>query len=298
MAAAGAARAAHHEGPLVDTHIHLFARDRKRWPLHPNAPYDPDVRDLEDYRVFVKKAGIAHSIIVHPEPYQDDHSYLSHCLENEPSPDFFKATCLFDAMREDTASRMRTLMRKHPGRIVALRVHAMGERGAPPEESGAIKNRDLTAGYMKRTWKAAADHGLAVQMHFKPFFAPQIKALSDQFRDLPVILDHLGRNGMGNPSDFYQVLRLAENPRVYMKFSGWPYSSNEDWPHRDLKPVVKTLFEAFGAERMIWGGLGYDMETFRARRTMLDEMFDYASEAERRAIRGETAMKLFALKHG
>ena len=71
------------EGVLIDTHIHMFARDRERWPLHPNSPYDPDIRDLDDYRKFIAESRIDHSIIVHPEPYQDNHEYLEY-FEHDP----------------------------------------------------------------------------------------------------------------------------------------------------------------------------------------------------------------------
>lgn len=293
-AAAAVARAAHHEeAPLIDTHIHLFSKDRKRFPVHRNGPYDPPPQTVETYGPFVKEAGIAHSVIVHPEPYQDDHSYLEHCFANEPSKGYFKGTLLLDALREDSPARVAAMVKKHPGRIVALRVHAMGERGAPPKTSGTIVNRDLSSDAMARFWRAAADNDLAVQMHFKPYFAPQIDALKAKFPSVPVVLDHLGRNGMGNPVDFEAVLALAKRPNTYMKFSGWPYSSNVDFPHMDLKPVVRRVFDRFGPSRMIWGGLGYNIADFKARLAMLNEMFDYATEDDRRQIRGLTAKRLF-----
>ena len=71
---------------LIDTHVHLFASDQNAFPYHKDATYRPPPQPLESYSAFVRKAGLAHSIIVHPEPYQDDHRYLEHCFANEPSP--------------------------------------------------------------------------------------------------------------------------------------------------------------------------------------------------------------------
>ncbi|MEZ5395382.1 MAG: hypothetical protein R2724_21555 [Bryobacterales bacterium] len=89
-AAALPAAAARPEGVLIDAHIHLFAKDQSRFPFHPNAPYRPDTsaspQDLEEYRRFVAESKIDHAVIVHPEPYQDDHSYLEHCFENSLTP--------------------------------------------------------------------------------------------------------------------------------------------------------------------------------------------------------------------
>lgn len=294
-AAAAASLEARPAGTIVDTHIHLFAKDRERFPLHPNAPYDPPPQDLEDYREFVASSGPDHAIIVHPEPYQDDHSYLTHCLANEPRPGFFKGTCLFDALDPKTPAKMKSLVSRHAGRIVAARVHAMGDPGSEPATGGAIKNRDLESKEMAEFWRTADRLGLAIQMHVRPHYAKQIAKLVDRFRDTPVILDHLGRSGMGTPEQYQDILALAKYPGVYMKFSGLPYSSKQDEPYADAKPVVKQAFESFGPDRMIWGGVGYDRETFETRLGILELHFDYASEEDRAKIRGLTAKRLFRL---
>ena len=91
------------EGVLVDTHIHLFAKDQTRFPYAPTGTYQPAPADLDDYKQFVAQAQLDHGVIVHPEPYQDDHSYLEYCFDNEPKRGFFKGTCLLDSARGDGA---------------------------------------------------------------------------------------------------------------------------------------------------------------------------------------------------
>ena len=241
----------------------------------------------------MRKAKIDHAVIVHPEPYQDDHRYLEHCFAHEPSPGFFKGTCLFDPLAPETPARMEALMRKQPGRIVALRIHSTRAAGTPASASGAIRERDLTTPAMRRTWEAAHRLGLAIQMHFVPCWAPQIGALAERFPKMPVILDHLARAGQGRPEEYAEVLRLARLPRVYMKFSGVAYSSREPWPHRDVKPLVRRTFDAFGPQRMIWGGLGMDMPSFEKAAALFEEMFDFASAQDRARIRGLNAMELY-----
>ena len=169
-------------GVLVDTHIHLFAADRARFPVHADSPYQPAVQPLEKYVEFVRQARIDHVIIVHPEPYQDDHRYLEYCFENEPSKGFFKGTCLFDPIAPGAPSRMETFVKKHSGRIVALRVHETQDPKLAPTVSGAIRDRDMKSPAMLATWKKAHSLGLAVQMHFIPYYAPQIRALASQLR--------------------------------------------------------------------------------------------------------------------
>ena len=58
--------AARPSGPLVDTHVHLFSQDLKRFPLSPHATYKPTPLPVEEYVRFAKAAGIDHAVIVHP----------------------------------------------------------------------------------------------------------------------------------------------------------------------------------------------------------------------------------------
>src|SRR5450432_2542434 len=92
--ATAAGATARPNGVLVDSHVHLF--DPSRVPYHPQATYQPKAAPLEAYVQFAREAKIDHTVIVHPEPYQDDHRYLEYCFANEPSSGFFKGTCLYD----------------------------------------------------------------------------------------------------------------------------------------------------------------------------------------------------------
>src|SRR5438477_5489921 len=141
VAAVGLPAAARPKGVLVDTHVHLF--DPQRVPYHPAATYKPPAAPLEAYVQFVREAKIDHTIIVHPEPYQDDHRYLEYCFEHEPSRGFFKGTCLFDPIAPDTPARMQALVKKLPDRIVALRIHENLAPGKPATTTGPIRDRDL-----------------------------------------------------------------------------------------------------------------------------------------------------------
>jgi predicted TIM-barrel fold metal-dependent hydrolase len=267
--------------PVVETHVHLF--DPSRVPYAPNGPYKPPAYTLEDHEKLIAGAGLAHSIIVHPEPYQDDHRYLEYCLEHEPRPGYFKGTCLFDPFREDTVKRVRALTERWPRRIVAMRIHAVS---MTPENSGPIRNRDLKDPRMAACWRALGSLGLGVQMHFIPGQAPAIAALARSFPGT-VILDHMGRPAQGPPSEDAEVLNLAKLPRVIMKFSGWDYYKG------DLQDLTKRIYGAFGPERMIWGTLGNTVADYRKASARFDELLSFAAETDRAKIRGENALRLF-----
>lgn len=285
LAGAQALAAERPKGPLVDSHVHLFAADQRRFPFAPNAPYKPAPLPVEEYVAFAKEVGIDHAVIVHPEPYQDDYRYLEYAFSKEPSPLFFKGVCLFDPIARDTPDRISSLVGNNPKRIVGLRIHETRKPGTPPLTEGPIKDRDMRSPAMKATWRRVHQLGMAIQMHFLPYYAPQIYDLAAQFPDLPVILDHLGRFDEGTPADFAGVLRLAKLPRVYMKYSNAKSLA--------IKPSVKKIYDAYGPDRMIWGYFGHDRADFDKQVEMFDAMFDYVSEDDREKIRGGNALKLF-----
>jgi predicted TIM-barrel fold metal-dependent hydrolase len=266
----------------IETHVHLF--DPERVPYAPDAPYKPAAYTLEDHLKLVEAAGLAHSIIVHPEPYQDDHRYLEYCFAHEPRSGYFKGTCLFDPLREDTPRRMRALAERWPKRIVALRIHEMS---MTPETGGPIRNRDMKDPRMLACWQAVASMGMAVQMHFIPGQAPNIRPLAAKFPETKVILDHMGRPGQGTEKEYEEVLKLAELPRVILKYSSWGEYKG------DLSRLTRRLYDTFGPERIIWGTLGSTPAEYRKQAARFEELLAFASEADRARIRGGNAQRLF-----
>ena len=266
----------------IETHVHLF--DPARAPYAPDAPYKPPPYTLEEHAKLAEAAGLAHSVIVHPEPYQDDHTYLEYCLAHEPRPGYFKGTCLFDPFREDTPRRMRALMERWPKRIVALRIHEMS---MAPEAKGPIRNRDMRDPRMRVCWRAVAELRIAIQMHFIPGQALNIRRLAAEFSETPIVLDHMGRPGQGSESQYEEVLKLAELPRVIVKYSGWEYYEG------DLSRLTRRLYDTFGPERMIWGTVGNTATEYRQRAARFDELLSFASESDRSKIRRDNAQKLF-----
>ena len=283
-----------HQGVLIETHVHLFAGD-PRFPYN-RGSYAPHKLPVEEYVKFAVEAHIDHAVIVHPEPYQDDHRYLEYSFAHEPSPGFFKGTCLFDPIDPATPQRMQALVKRNPGRIVGLRIHETHEAGTPSTTSGLIRDRDLRNPQMAVTWRAAHELGLAIQIHCIPHYAAAIGELASQFQDTPVILDHLARPGQGTTEEYDQVLKLAQIPRVYMKYSstGVASASKQPFPHADAKPLVRRVYQAFGADKIILGELGGNMTEFHQAMQLFHFMFDFASASERASIQGVNAKKLFA----
>ncbi len=270
--------------PVIDTHLHCFTGPNDaRFPYHDQAPYRPaDPATPEQLLACMDGAGVDHAIVVHPEPYQDDHRYLEHCLEVGGAR--LKGTCLFFADRAGSVEGLSALVKRLPGRIIAARVHAYAPGRLPP--FGQPELRAL--------WKAAADLGLAVQLHFEPRYAPGFEPLIREFSQTTVIVDHLGRPFQGTPEEYAVVLGWSRLPNTVMKIAAVPAPTT--YPHRDIRPIMRQLTEAWGAGRMIYGG-GFSAtatpQSYRRHREEIGEYLAHLSPPERQMIFGGTADRLF-----
>jgi predicted TIM-barrel fold metal-dependent hydrolase len=267
---------------VVDAHVHCFAgKDDIRYPYHAKAPYKPDDASPPEHLLEVMRgAGVDFAIIVHPEPYQDDHRYLEHCLRGGRGK--LKGTCLFFADRAGSTAHMPALVKK--GNIVALRIHAYAPERLPPFGQPELRNM----------WKQAVDLGLMIQLHFEPRYAKGFEPLIKEFTATNVIIDHLGRPFSGTPEEHAAVIRWSKYKHTIMKISAIP--AQKDYPHRDIMPVIKELTKAYGAERLIYGG-GYDAKataaTYKAARERVASHLAHLSNAERGKVLGGNAVKLF-----
>jgi len=271
--------------PVVDTHVHCFAgKDNARFPYHPRAPYRPDAAATPQRLLqCMDEAGVDYAIIVHPEPYQDDHRYLEYCFEVGKSR--FKGTCLFFADQPESLARMPDLVKRLP--IVAARVHAYAPDRLPPFGQPAL--REL--------WKVAGAHGLAVQLHFEPRHAPGFEPLINEFSDVCVVIDHLGRPFQGTPDEHEVVIRWARSKNTVIKLSAVP--SPTTYPHRDIGPIIKRLAQEFGPDRMIYGG-GFSSEatgtTYRAAIAQARSHLSFFSATDQAKVFGENSARLFGFK--
>lgn len=270
--------------PIVDTHVHCFAgRDDQRFPYHPSGPYQPsNLASPEQLLARMDSAGVDYAVIVHPEPYHDDHRYLEHCLEVGDGR--LKGVCHFLADSPDAAARLRGLVKRRPEQIVALRVHAYAPERLPKFESPELMN----------LCKSAADLGLALQLHFEPRYAKSFEKLIWEFKDTPVLIDHLGRPFQGTEEEYATVLKWSERANVSIKLSSLPVK--EEYPHRDVSPIVQSLVAAFGADRLMYGG-GFNAdataESYRAARERVVAHLTALSDEDISKVLGGNADRLF-----
>jgi predicted TIM-barrel fold metal-dependent hydrolase len=260
--------------PIIDTHIHCFAGTKdERFPYHANAPYKPeDAATPEKLLADMNRCGVEGVVIVHPEPYQDDHRYLEHCLAVGGKR--FKGTALVFADQPKSVAQLPDLAKKLA--IVAVRIHAYAPERLPPFDKPELR----------QLWKMASELGLAVQLHLEPRYAPRFTALIKEFKDTTVIIDHLGRPLQGTAEEHAVVVKWSDFDNCVMKISSLP--TTRMYPHRDLKPIVKQLVTAYGADRLICGGGDYANSSREGH--IFENIGDYLGE-----MKAEDTNKVFGL---
>ncbi len=262
---------------IIEWNHHLFHADTARYPFHAQAAYIPDASrfpadPLADYLAHMDANGIDRAILVHPEPYGDDHRLVLDSLEREPER--FLGTALFYPKDPDAPAKLRALVAAQP-RIIGMRFHA--HRG-----KAQYLDSFADAGVVA-LWETAADLGLWVELHIGPDFAAQIVPLVERFPQTPVLIDHLAEPHMGTGVEFANVLALSAYPNVYMKLSGLSHFASDAPLYLSAKPFTRWVADAFGSTQLVWSS---------GTPEIADAHLPHFSADERALVKGGTLARL------
>lgn len=232
---------------IIEWNVHIFSADTARYPFHPRAVYTPNAANLAsdplaDYLAHMATAGIERAVLVHPEPYGDDHRLVLDCLQRVP--DRFLGTSLFYPRDPDAPAKLTDLVRREP-KIIATRFHAHRGKQAYLErfdEPGVVA-----------LWETAGKLGLVIELHIGPDYGAQVAALIERFPDYPILIDHLAEPHMGNAVEFAEILALARFDNVYMKLSGLNHFADDSPLYLSARNFTRQVAAAFGPDRLVWG---------------------------------------------
>lgn len=262
---------------IVEWNAHLFSADLDRYPWHPRAVYTPDTSGLVPdplavYLERMRREGIDRAVIVHPEPYGDDHRLVLDSLAREPER--LKGTALFYPDDPDGPAKLEALVRREP-RIIAMRFHA--HRGKE-EYLRSFADRGVRA-----LWERAGALGLIVELHIGPDYARQAAEAIRTYPDVAVLIDHLAEPAFGNPVEYADVLDLACFDNVYMKLSGLNHFATDSPLYLSAKPFTRLVANAFGPDRLVWGS---------GTPAIVDAHLDHLSDSDRAKVKGGNLARL------
>ena len=234
---------------IIEWNAHLFSSDTEKYPFHPKATYTPDPANftedpLTGYLQQLDRLGIDKAVVVHPEPYGDDHSLILDALKRSPSR--LKGTSLFYPSDATAPRKLASLVKANPD-IVSTRFHA--HRG---KESYLKSFND--AG-VRALWKQAVDLDIIIELHIGPNYAASATQAIKDFPGCKVLIDHLAEPQTGDAVEYADVLRMADFPNVYMKFSGLAHFASDGPKFLSARTFTSQVIRAFGPERMVMGGV-------------------------------------------
>lgn len=240
---------------LIDSQMHVWTDDPVRFPFaHPyNAKFVPPktpaslailVKEMDDH-------GVRHCVLVQTISHGWDNSYLVHCLKAEPKR--FKGQGLIDPTDPKVAEKLVYWMKK-PGMA--------GMRFSPIYYQG--KDEWLNARATDALWEKAAELGAVFNFFIASSQLPKLEDMVRRHPKVKVVIDHVGRVDLvpeKGPMPGYDALvevkkltALARYPNVWVKVSELSsLTASKKYPFRDTYPIVKKVYDAFGADRLLWG---------------------------------------------
>lgn len=152
-------------------------------------------------------------------------------------------------------------------------------------------------------FQVAEERGLIVSLAAGPAWQADLRAVARRHPAVAVLCHHLAgvSAAPGGDARLREVLESASCPNIFVKVSGFHYSSPAGWdyPWPDAIQVFRRIFDTFGPARLCWGSdfpASTRHCTYRQSLEVVRAHCDFLTPADRRQILGATFMDLLARK--
>jgi L-fuconolactonase len=275
---------------IVDTHVHVVARDEARYPLRPSGVgsdwYRKHPVTVEEYAVIATAAGVDRSVLVQAYgAYGTDNGYVVDAVA--VAADRFVSVGIVDP-EDPAADRTLRDLAERPG-FSGVRLFAIG--ASPPAWLDDSTTDPL--------WAVAIERDLRIVVALLPPDLPRLRRRLEQFPGAPVVLDHCGFPDLGGGPPFPRaatLFALAEFEHLHLKVT----SHLLEDAGAGARDLMVMLVDAFGAERLVWGS-DYPQTHDRSYAELVELGRDACAQltdADRDLIMGANALRLWsALDH-
>jgi L-fuconolactonase len=270
---------------IVDTHVHVVAADRDRYPLRPAGVSLDWFRDapvtVEDFLELMTGAGVDRAVLVQPmSAYGFDNRYAIDSARAHS--DRLASVVIVDTV-DDPARRLR----------------AMTDDGVSGVRLFAIGNPTLARLDDHKAFglcAVAAELGLRVIVTILSNQLSELRAMLERFPEVTIVLDHCGFPDVSGGRPYAkagELFELATLPNISVKVSGHLLEQAE--ATGDPRDLVDQLAATFGADRLLWGS-DYPQTHDRSYAALLElgrAACSRLSPADQRAFLGENALRLW-----
>jgi len=213
---------------IIDTHCHAG----QNWFL-----------PIESLEFEMNQSGVDGAVLIqHGGTYDNDYLFV----EAAKRGDRFKVVVLVDPVDSDPLGTLEKLSEQG----------AAGVRIAPDGEFNALS--DVT-----EIWRKCGELGLVVSSigDDKRFSNANFKKIIDDCPDTQIVIEHLAGVGIADApyTDYKSALECAQRPNTTIKVPGLgeitsrPQILLPGFHFDNIPPLFEMAYEAFGADRMMWG---------------------------------------------
>jgi predicted TIM-barrel fold metal-dependent hydrolase len=271
----------------IDAHVHVWTDDLERYPLaegYRREDMRPPTFTPEELFAHCRPVGVDRIVLIQMSFYGFDNSYLLDAMRAYPG--VFSGVAVIDSHAPHPEEEMRRLAGQ------GVRGFRIAPRGAPPETW-------LDGPGFAAMFAAGATEGLALCPLINPSALPALDRMCERFPDTPVVIDHLGligATGSITDADVDALGALSRHANVFVKVSAFYALGAKKPPHDDLIPLIRRVYEDFGAARLMWASdcpYQVDRETYDDSLSLVRDRLDFLSDADREQILGGTAERVF-----
>jgi predicted TIM-barrel fold metal-dependent hydrolase len=297
----GAAKS-HNRDPVVDTHMHVWSSDPKRFPF--NHPYAPDFKTPKDPGTVemlladMDRNGVTHSILVQVIFHGWDNTYVDHCVQNHPNR--LKAHGLIDPTDPQVARKLECWMKE--GRLSGMRFSPIYYQNGRHGGDGWLNSE-----VHHTLWAKAGELGAIFNIFIATTQLPKLERMIKQYPQVRIIVDHLSQADLKTQDpmpEFKKLLALARYPNVWVKVSELTsVSKSGQYPFPDALPWVQLVYEHFGPDRLLWGTgypgtarAAYQRPTLSKELALIRREIPFFTAEDQKKILGLNAASLWGLK--
>ncbi|HEY2136981.1 MAG TPA: amidohydrolase family protein [Xanthobacteraceae bacterium] len=269
---------------IVDAQCHLWKAETPDWKWVPGRkPQLPEPFTIEKLVPLMDEAGVDRVVVVPPSWPGDRNDYGLEAARRYPER--FRVMGRIPLEKPESAALLPK-WKEQPG-MLGVRLTFLG-----PQAAWAT---DGTADWF---WPAAEKAGLPV-FFLAPGNGAAFAPIAERHPGLNLVIDHMNlsleiKQNNQLESSLAQTVALAKYPNVSCKMSASPALSSEPYPFRDVAPILKRVFEAFGRERCYWGTdmtNSFTKATYRERVTHFTETLDFLTEDDKDWVMGRGILK-------
>ena len=269
----------------IDSHVHVWTLGAPPFThnddMSSQRPEYPGL--VEDLIRYMDLNKIDRTVLIQCMYHGYDNRYMCDCLRR--FPDRLHGVALIDPVQAGAARELERLYHQHG--VQGMRLYP-------------IKDRDaswLSSDGQTALWDTARRLEVPFTWFGRCRQISLLEPMLERFPEVNVIVDHLGEPVLseGLDGDFGILLEAARYPNLYVKATRIDGISQQPWPHGDVLPYVKAVYEAFGPQRML-GCTGFPEDPQRGEAVgfrLVEEGMDFLSAQDKEWILGKTAASLY-----